>query len=925
VQVDRWRPWAFVAPAILISVPAGCGPTAEQAFRELAAPVLEARCTDSGCHGVGPGEPWPATEGLFFAVDAQGRIRDLPGARAAARSRIVTVAPPTLSSLVRVPLPAVHGGGPHWGGPLFLGPDDPALLDVVSWILVEREGSGGEDLELDALEARFGAEVMPVLLERCARGGCHGPTDVAFTAFSARPDPESGEMAPLDVRATRREVRKHLDLWSDDPARSRLVRKALGPQAGGIVHRGGPGTFFPEAPTDRPTEAPGLAAILAWAHAERGAMDPPGERTPTGLLYVQGPPATRDPFRIRPGPTGSDLYLAPWPPTDGPADNLTAPLHPEGPAEVRDPAVAHDGATVAFAMRRDGEADFALFELALHGRSVRRVSAADAPGSFVEPVYAPDGRLIAVWDGHGDPSDDGPGVPPELVAFDRATGAFERLTWTLAPEVKPAFLAAGKTRGMLVFATRRRGPAGLEGVQFRFPLCHDPALHGEPEYHVQFGASVAPLAPHASRDLPDGRQVVTLLDAADATDDRGALAVLDRALAPAVPDDAPDPVSVAGHRAPLAWLDIDPRWRDPVPLPDGRILVARDEPARPGEDVLHVLGLREGLEGPSLASTERLLSAPGQALRSPVPVVVRPPEDDDHAPVIDPAAPRGYFAIRDAAVLETLYGRPAPFGARPLRQDLRAVRALVPVHGRAEGLGAGVPTSILGEVDLADDHSAWLAVPARRPVLLQWLDVEGLVSGNQLHRWFYAQGEEVVPNGTNPASYAHVCSGCHGSLSGDPEAAAGPPPDAISAASVTLSTHEGRDPRKPIDPVPLPTAGEAVDYRSSIGPHFAEGCTGSGCHGGDAPAADLPLDDRPGAGDFPLAYERLLLEGYVDVAGRSARASPLVERLVGRALDGPWAPTGTCPPGGASPALVRRVAQWIETGAFYLVEPDHGP
>jgi hypothetical protein len=118
-----------------------------------------------------------------------------------------------------------------------------------------------------------------------------------------------------------------------------------------------------------------------------------------------------------------------------------------------------------------------------------------------------------------------------------------------------------------------------------------------------------------------------------------------------------------------------------------------------------------------------------------------------------------------------------------------------------------------------------------------------------------------------------------------------------------------------------------VDYRASIGPAFLQACSAAGCHGGEDPAADLPLDDRAGTGTFPLAYERLLLDGYVDVAGRSARASPLVERLLGRALEGPWPPTGSCPPGGADPDpdLVRRVIQWIETGAYFALEASDAP
>ena len=915
-------PRRVVSLAILLflgDAVSGCAAGPEEAFERDAAPVLEARCATAACHGVAPGDRWPDDEGFFVRIDSAGRLATLSDARAAALSRVVTTESPFLSSLLRVPLGTEHGGGPHAGGELFLARDDPSALAIARWIDSEPDGSGGEDVALDPLETLFGDTVLPVLVSRCGFAGCHGPTEEAFTAFAVRPDPVTGRFAPADVRDAHRVARKHLDLWSDDARRARLLRKPLGEEESGIVHRGGFGTFFPEAPPGRPYESTDLAAILAWARAERAASGVADGAAPSALLWVAGPPSPRAPWRIERGATGSDLWITPWPVGTGERENLTAALHPDGPVEVRDPAVSHDATTVAFAMRRGHEERFALFLIDLRTREARQLTPPEAPGSFVQPVFAPDGHVIAAWDGHGEAGAYDDGIAPELVAV-APDGSIERLTFTPAPEVAPAFLAAGKTRGTLIFGTRRRGPLGPEAVLFRFPLCHDPDLHGEPEYHVQFGASIAPRAPLVARDLPDGRQVLVVLDEVSGGDDRGRLAILDRSLGPALPEDAVASASMGGYRDPIAWLGDGARFRDPFPTPDGRVLAS--------DDAIWAITIADGPGGAALADRTLLLEEPGTELRSPVAVFPRPPEDT-HLPTVDPTARHGYIAFRDVGVLEAIYGRAAPHGPREPRETLSAIRLVEWAGTRARdlvryadgttsaGLSDRAPARVLAEVPLAADRSAWIRIPARRPLSIQLIDARGMSLGSSLDRWYFAEGGEIVPGGTNVETYGHACSGCHGSMSGQPEDAAAPAPDALSSASVTLARYEGRDRRRPLPPVEVPDEGRTVDWVSVIGPAFAESCAASGCHGGASPAAGIALDGR--AGERADAGYEALLEGWIDREELRARRSALVERLLGEELEATSPVAGECPPGGADDALVRDVIRWIEIGAFYDV------
>jgi hypothetical protein len=196
-------------PVVATLVTLGCEPSA---FEQHAAPVLERSCASAVCHGVAVGEPMPE-QGFFLHVDGRGRLADLQAARAAALERVTTTAAPHLSSLVHVPLAREHGGGPHLGGGLFASPSEGGAAELARWIDAEPDGSGGEDVTLTELETRFELDVLPVLVARCGISGCHGPEDVANTAFPAVRDPSTGTFAPRDVRRAHRVIRRLVDLW----------------------------------------------------------------------------------------------------------------------------------------------------------------------------------------------------------------------------------------------------------------------------------------------------------------------------------------------------------------------------------------------------------------------------------------------------------------------------------------------------------------------------------------------------------------------------------------------------------------------------------------------------------------------------------------------------------------------------------------
>ncbi|MCZ7680381.1 MAG: hypothetical protein M5U28_17080 [Sandaracinaceae bacterium] len=341
-------------------------------------------------------------------------------------------------------------------------------------------------------------------------------------------------------------------------------------------------------------------------------------------------------------------------------------------------------------------------------------------------------------------------------------------------------------------------------------------------------------------------------------------------------------------------------------------------------DAIAVARVADGPEGPRLAELAPYLASAG-ALRSPVPIFPRPHEDDEHAPVTDPALADGILVLRDLAVLESLYQRAEPRGARPLRGDVAALRLVAseralaedvrryPDGGTTVGLSSRIPARILAELPLPADRSAYLRVPrgspsaSRSSIATAWRSGARWTAGTTPAAARRCRAAPTLPPTRWPARGATARSPA---IRGRPRPSR---PTRSPPASITLSTHGGRDPRAPLPPLDVRGEGERLDFVTSLAARLDSGCATAGCHAGASPAAELALDDREGAGRFPAAYEGLVR--FVDLDGLRARRSAVMERLLGRELEAPTPVGGTCP---ADEALVRDLARWIEAGAFTI-------
>ena len=950
----------FAVPLAVAGLAACPAPAGVDRFADEVLPVLERRCLSAACHGVAPGAEaaGEVIDRQFFYVDIDGGGRAVHAVAAYenVKARINTRERPELSSLLRKPLALSAGGVPHAGGHPF-GRDSADWIALRDWIASEEGGGEGTSpAELTALERQFADEVLPVLRDRgCMLARCHGAAQFAGLPLASPMDGAGGDFSVAEIRASREAARANLALVGE-PARSRLLRKALPLDAGGIPHRGGNDVFFPRVGGRDPLDDPGARALLAWAEAERAALGA-GAPEVRGVVFVRGPAAPRAPLALDTFRPGSDLWFYPGLDPGATPVLLTGAAH-AGPADLRDPAISLDGTRVAFAMRRAEDACHDLWEIGLDGGGLRRLTSG---GCNRWPVYGPGGRLFFVSDraGHADVS--GRARDLELHRLE-ADGTATRLTYTPTPEITPTFFATGEFRGSLAFTTVRATTSGARGAIFRFPPDHDRAHHLQPEYHPHHGQTApAPLV-WGARELPDGRDVAVLLDWSNRWEG-GQLAIVERQFGP---DAGGGAVTVAGFQH--AWTVLTPDaavagpsaggfWRDPEPLPDGRVIAARaaaavdlDDAAAAPDTSLVLVTIDDRAGRPRLGEAVVLHDSPGLADDQPAVVWARPAADDDHADAWDASA-RGLLRHSGVAIVEAINRELSPTIARPPRGDLVRARLLtwptwdpgaVPAVDPARianqdpastwwSNGVHLPRPALDEVPLAADGTLAASLPARRPVQLQLLDADGLAAGAASRLWIHVQGGERFPQGAQPRDYGRLCAGCHGALDGDPDHAMGPLElDAVTQASVTLSTFAARDPRRPLPPLEVGGAGAtSFDFGRDLGPSLARSCAVAGCHAGAAPAAGLDLTPTPTA-YYDAAYEALQAWGpgstggkrYVDERNASARGSYLMEKLLGKELDAPRPLSGRCPPDGApapalDPDVIDAFARWIDTGAVY--------
>ena len=758
------------------------------------------------------------------------------------------------SEILLRPLAAEAGGVSHTGGTFIFSrnPDDAVWTEWRNWgaaVQAERAAAPAPPA-LSAGQKFFEDRVMPKMLQRgCALEGCHSPA--GFNDFRLR----SGAQGFFAPRAMQRNydatLKEFMALDTVDVRQSRVVKKTTFARFGGIAHRAGAvledeegvdgGTPVDTAracpATFDPSTATAFCTFAEWHRLERvdhaAVVSPMTSGSKVPLAFVARPPdgdslLAFDTFR-----GGADLMLADA--TLGAQGAVTGVANARsvlggcaglaaGSADVRGPEWSADGQKLVFAGRPSaaGGLDLWLLEFGATGvpsgcRQLTsdngRMQGAVKVHNF-DPVFAPDGSIVFSSTRAGT-------LTPKLflpnadLYRSRPAADFtsvEQMTWLLASEIGAAFMQDGRVS----FTAEKATPDfyQLAGRRINWDLTdYHPLLAQRARSTDTFtdaeSDSVGFTQATEIREALD-RNFLLILSNVGAQGGGGALATFNRSVGPFERG--------RGEASFLRSMQIvDPAatgeagtagvYRGPSSLPNGDILASYaanvQDPATgvPKYDLVAVnptpgaASLRRTLlSDPSRSFVDAALGAKrsSRELFRNLPQLVF----GGHSAA---GGDYGVMHFPDVPMLATLLGANLRRGRNVERFDtavgLKVYEELPPPNASPGGLQGSqnvyVDRVALGSVRFESDHSLKVAVPARKPLILELIDSGGNPVFTMTEEHQVSAGEYVTP-GVPRKLFNAICGGCHGSLSGS-ELDIAVTPDALTGASVSRS--RAADPR----------------------------------------------------------------------------------------------------------------------------------
>jgi hypothetical protein len=353
----------------------------------------------------------------------------------------------------------------------------------------------------------------------------------------------------------------------------------------------------------------------------------------------------------------------------------------------------------------------------------------------------------------------------------------------------------------------------------------------------------------------------------------------------------------------------DGLFHSPSALTDGRILVSRRSSDDTDTHGVYCLD-------PSSGQLELVFDSPDyhdvQAK-----VICPRPEPDGRSSVVTEKDPSGrlycldVYMSRDVSKASIVSRASSPRfeGGTPSTQwmprgtvkRLRVLEGFTDIrasNGSRDGTPLAVHRRILGEIDIEDDGSFNIEIPADTPVELQTLDSDGMALRSC--GWIWARNHE--PRG---------CIGCHedGELT----------PENVLVKAVTRPSVKLNLPAK---------QRRTVDFRRDVMPIISKKCIQ--CHG-KADSAFKLAGGSAADDEEETCYKSLLAAGSRPGFGKyihpgSARTSPLIWHVFGRNTSRTWDDTFSeqnvpqMPPteGQAlTPDEKRTFIEWIDMGALW--------
>jgi len=614
----------------------------------------------------------------------------------------------------------------------------------------------------------------------------------------------------------------------------------------------------------------------------------------TGASGAEGPGL---PFVITQVPVGSEVEKAAPQPGSFPRaqwgkgtrlvvvypDGSTRRLAPSLVA-ICDPSVSFDGKRFLFAGKTSAEAPWSIYEIKADGTGLRRVvglsgdcrSPAYQPLLFTIDAAEPWYQITFVSNAAGVLSEYSTGSAYHLYSCRLDGSDIQRLTYTIAADFDPIIMEDGRE----IFATWRP-PA----VQRAFsPSCVICGINID-------GTDYALYAEERGKPFKQMPCVTA----------RGLLVFVESEV---LRWDGSGTLGCVKVRRPLKTYrplttESQGLFAFPAALPDGTVLVSR---RKPGGSESHAI-VRFN---PQSGRWETIFDDPRYHDLQAQPLVPRP-EPDGRSSVVTPRDPNAKLYCLNVYITDLADRSWFPKG---IVKRLRVLEGVPEAACGESGPEASPPLAvrrILGEIEVEEDGSFHLEVPANTPLSLQVLDSAGMALRSCT--WIWTRNHEN-----------RGCIGCHedGELT----------PENVLVRAVT----------KPAIPLTLPPSRRrTVDFKHQIMPLVERVCLK--CHGPEG--APPLLAEPPSASRRPLnqAYRALLAPGADGGIGKyvhpgRARTSPLIWHLFGRNTSRPWdgdAPAGRVAPmpeAGCNllrPEEKRTFVEWIDLGAAWSVQEKPYP
>ncbi len=575
-------------------------------------------------------------------------------------------------------------------------------------------------------------------------------------------------------------------------------------------------------------------------------------------------------------------------------------LRPGGKPEVlssgfhsaTDPEISFDGTRVLFAGKRKAGDGWNIYEIGLDGKGLRQVT--NAMGNCRNPVYL--GAMftldskepwhqVAFVSDLAQESNELADVPAtDLYSCQLDGRDLRRLTFNPSSDMDPCMLPDGR----ILFAAWQgaglsHGPLGRISLLVVHTDGTDCAV-----FSTEEGRSIKQMP-----SLTRSGLIVFVETDRTTWDGAGSLASVTLRR------------NLHSHRA--ITRESDGLFVSPSGLPDGQILVSRRDNAK---QKTHGLVRLDPQTGQSVLVYDDPKYHDIQARAA-----VSRPTPDGHSSVVVESEPTGKIYCLSANFSQEAEGGLIPAGKATRIRVLEGLprktsgNAGQPGPGgqSADGIAALVQKRFLGEVDLDEDGSFNLQVPANIPIQLQLLDSHGV--SLLTSEWLWAKNKEN--NG---------CIGCHE----DHELA---PPNVFAKSLSRPSTQFTMAAEK----------RRTIDFRRDVMPIIATKCSTAACHGGDGAklVLDASLNPVPeGRGQFNRSYVALLATdpgaprvGKYVHPGR-ARTSPLIWHLLGKNVTQSWdkhsypgdLAVRRMPPqtaGHLTGDEIRSFIEWIDLGAHW--------